>query len=295
MADVPLELVDELYSRPLPEFTATRDALVAEHRADRELAARLRRLRKPSLAAWVVNLLVRREAAQVDQVLGVGVALRAAQAGLAGDELRGLTRQRRQLTAALTTRARQLAGERGVRVSPGVADQVEATLTAAILDEGAARAVRSGLLVTPLAATGLGEVDAASAVAVPAALGFAATPRPDEPAPRSTLRVVPDPHADAKARSAADAAVAQARREHVTATAALAEADADVERLEARALQLQAELEELRRRLVELEARQEDNDDELGDAEDVRAEAQDSAAAAARALAEAETARARLG
>lgn len=295
MADVLLELADELYSRPLPEFTPARDALVAEHRADRELATRLRGLRKPSLAAWVVNLLVRGEAAQVDQVLQVGAALRKAQAGLAGDELRALTRQRRQLTAALTTRARQLAGDRGVRVSPAVADQVEATLTAAILDQGAARAVRSGLLVTPLAAAGLGEVDAVAAVAVPDALGFAAAPRPDEPPPRSPLRVVPDPDADAKARSAADTVVAQARREHEAAAAAVAEADADVERLQARALQLEAETEELRRRLVELEARQEDNDDELGDAEEVRAEAQDSAAAAARALAEAEAARARLG
>ena len=59
------------------------------------------------MAAWVVNLLVRREAEQVEQVLGVGAALREAQANMAGDELRALTRQRRQLTAAVTTRARR--------------------------------------------------------------------------------------------------------------------------------------------------------------------------------------------
>jgi hypothetical protein len=51
-------------------------------------------LRKPSVAAWVVNLLVRREAEQVEQVLGVGEALREAQAGMSGEEL-GRSRGRR--------------------------------------------------------------------------------------------------------------------------------------------------------------------------------------------------------
>ena len=66
-----------------------------------------------------------------------------------GDELRALTRQRRQLTAAVTTRARGVAADEGVRVTQAVADQVEATLTAAMLDarrrrRGAQRAAGRG-------------------------------------------------------------------------------------------------------------------------------------------------------
>ena len=45
------------------EFTPARDALVKDHKADKDLAAALKKLKKPSLAAWVVNLLVRRDAA----------------------------------------------------------------------------------------------------------------------------------------------------------------------------------------------------------------------------------------
>ena len=61
-----------------------------------------------------------------------------------------LTRQRRQLTAAVTAQARGLAAEHGQRVTQAVADQVEATLTAAMVDPAAAAAVRTGLLVNAL-------------------------------------------------------------------------------------------------------------------------------------------------
>ena len=111
MTDPLLEAADRLYGLTLPEFTPARDALVKEHKADKELAARLKALKKPSLAAYVVNLLVRRDAAQVDQVLVVGEALRQAQQDLDGAELRNLTRQRRQLTAAVTQQARSLASQ----------------------------------------------------------------------------------------------------------------------------------------------------------------------------------------
>ncbi|WP_107774609.1 hypothetical protein [Nocardioides sediminis] len=288
MTDPLLELADGLYALPLGDFTPARDALVKEHKADKELASRIKTLRKPSLAAWVVNLLVRRDAAQVDQVLQVGTALREAQANLDGEELRALTRQRRQLTAAVTTQARGLAREEGVKVTPAVADQVEATLTAAMVDEGAARAVRSGLLVAALVATGVGEVDVAPALAVPEALGFEAAPREAQPAPRPELRVVPDPEADTKALRAAEERLATARREHEAAREAAAASAAEVEQLQARSLQLQSEVDELRGRIAQLEADMEENDDELADAEDVRAEADDAAAATTRALAEAE-------
>ena len=160
MTDQLFAEADALYGLALPEFTPARDARAKELKAgDAELAGRVKALRKPATAAWVVNLLVRREAEQVGQVLAVGAALREAQANLAGDELRALTRQRRQLTAAVTSQARAVAAEHGLKVTSAVSDQVEATLTAAILDEDCARAVRSGLLVTPLSATGVGTVD----------------------------------------------------------------------------------------------------------------------------------------
>jgi hypothetical protein len=279
-----LAVADELYALTSAEFTPARDARAKELKAsDADLSRRVKALRKPSLAAWVVNLLVRHETEQVEQVLSVGAALREAQASLAGEELRALTRQRRQLTAAVTTRARAVAREHGTRVTDTVAEQVEATLTAAMVSEECARAVRSGLLVAALATTGVDDVDVAAALAVPEALGFTATPRETEPAGRPELHVVPDPEADRKALAAATEKLEAAESELADAYEALAEAAKDVETLEARAMQVQAQIDELKARLAELEETLEQVDDELGDAEDVRAEAEQARTEAARA------------
>src|SRR5688572_11126459 len=70
-----LEIADNLYALALGDFTPARDARAKELKGT-ELAAPVKALRKPSLAAWVVNLLVRRDAAQVTQVLDLGTALR---------------------------------------------------------------------------------------------------------------------------------------------------------------------------------------------------------------------------
>ncbi|HET8960254.1 hypothetical protein [Nocardioides sp.] len=288
-----LAIADELYGLAPGEFTPARDARARELKGS-ELSAQVKKLRKSSVAAWVVNQLVRHETEQVEQVLAMGEALRAAQSGLKGDELRALTRQRRQLTAAVTTRARAVASGLGVKVTPAVADQVEATLTAAMVDEECARAVRSGLLVSALASTGIDVADVAGAVAAPEALGFAASPRAAEEEAPPELHVVPDPEADQKARDEARQALEGAESRLAEASAALDEAGKEVADLEARSMQLQAELDELRGKVAELEARFEEVDDELADAEDVRAEAESTVASATRDRDAAATALAKL-
>ncbi|GAA5151345.1 hypothetical protein GCM10023340_30050 [Nocardioides marinquilinus] len=267
-----LDVADELYALPLGEFTPARDAR-AKALKGTDLAAPVKALRKPSTAAWVVNLLVRREAAQVEQVLAVGAALREAQQGMSGAELRELTRQRRQLTAAVTTRARALAREEGLRVTEAVADQVEATLTAAMVSEDCGRAVRSGLLVAALATTGVDDVDVAAAVATPDALGFAARPTTAAEPARPDLRVVPDEDADEKARAAAQERLEETEAELAEATEAHDEATAQVEQLKARQLQIESEIDELKRKIAALEETYDEVDDDLGDAEDAVGEA----------------------
>lgn len=297
MPDPLLEIADDLYALPLADFTPARDALAKEHKADKALAASVKGLRKASVAAWVVNLLVRRDPDQVDQVLAVGAALRDAQDNLDATQLREFTKQRRQLTASVTTAARRMAREEGVKTTQAVADQIEATLTAAMLEPDAAKAVRSGMLVTSLAATGLGDLDLSTAVAVPKALGFSAKPRPvaaPDPTKRPQLKVVPDPDADKKARAAADERLADARvvlteteKEHRSARRA-------VEKLRAKTLQLQAEIDELRSKIAELEAEVEEVDEELGEAEAAQVEAEEAVAEAQAEVDEARAARDRL-
>lgn len=290
-----LEVADELYALPLGDFTPTRDAKAKELKGT-DLAAPVKALKKPSLAAWVVNLFVRRDPGQVEQVLSVGAALREAQAGMSGAELRELTKQRRQLTAAITTQARSLAREEGVKVTESVADQVEATLTAAMVSERCGEAVRSGLLVAALATTGMDDVDVEGALAVPGALGFTATPRQVEeaaPAP-PRLTVVPDPDAAAKAREAAQEALDDAEAELTEAQESHDHAAAEVEELRARQLQIEAEIDELKRKIAALEDTYDEVDDELGDAETVRDEAKETLDEATRERDEAAAALAEL-
>lgn len=268
---------EELYALRPDEFVARRNALAAESKGagDKQLAAEVKQLAKPSTAAWAVNMLVRHDPDQVEQVLALGAALRGAQASMAGEELRELGRRRRQLTAAVTRRARALAAELGQKVGEPVAAQVEDTLHAAMVDEDAAAAVRTGLLVKPLAVTGLEPAHVAHAVAVPAALGEADVRRTpgrsgtgqEEPHARPVLTVVPD---DTQAVEKAERDLADAEETLAATEGRLAKAVRKVEKREAKGLQLQAELEELRRRLAELEQRIEVNEEELADAEEQR-------------------------
>jgi hypothetical protein len=281
MTDDLLSIADELYALGLGDFTPARDARAKELKGT-DLASRVKALKKPSLAAWVVNLLVRHETEQVEQVLSVGAALRAAQASMSGDELRALTKQRRQLTAAVTTRARALSREHGQKVTEAVAEQVEATLTAAMVDEGCATAVRSGLLVAALSATGVDAVELDMAVALPEALGFAAPAREAVAPAKPDLHVVPDPDQDAKARAAAQEALDAAEEALAEAAGSLGTAATALAELEARSMQVQAEIDELKRRIAELEETADQVDDEIGEAEDARDEAQEAVAEATR-------------
>ncbi len=285
-----VRVADQLYAGPQATFTAARDAAAkscadsaaSSDGAAKELAKQVKALRKPTVAAWAVNLLVRREAEQIDQVLGMAAQLRTAAADLDGPELRALTRQRRQLTTALASAARLLAREFDVRLTEAVVDQVEGVLNAAMLDPVAAEVVRTGLLVAPFTATGLGELDVAGVVAVPEALGARATPVVRGP---PELHVVPDTQIK---REVAREAVEEAAAVVARAVTGLAEATMEVDALNARRLQLQGEIDELRRRVAALEDQVEQVDDELAEAQDAEHEVAAELEVARRAHAEAQ-------
>lgn len=265
-----LAVAEELYALPAGEFTPARDAR-AKSATDKDLGKRIKALKKPTVAAWAVNLLVRREADQIDQVLGLAEGLRAAAASLDGEELRTLTRQRRQLTAALTSTARGLVREYDVKLTESVADQVEGTLNAAMLDTVAADVLRTGLVVTAFSATGVSEVDVAAVCAVPEALGHRAAPvEPPPPPGKPTLHVVSD--------DAVKVDRARDRVHEATLARAAAEEEAEnlasrVERFRARRLQLGGEIDELRRRLATIEDELDELDEELDETVEAHEEA----------------------
>ncbi len=152
---VDLESVaDELYGLPPGEFTAARDerASRARRSGDRALADRIRALRRPTLAAWLSNLLVRRDPDQVEPLLALGRGLRAAQRELDGRRLRELSRQRQALVGALARQAALLAAETGEHVTEHARREVEATFHAVLADPDAAGRWAAGRLTSALSA-----------------------------------------------------------------------------------------------------------------------------------------------
>lgn len=245
------EVLEQVYSCVPGDFMSVRTEAekAAKGTGDKALAADIKSLKKPSMGAWAVNQLVRWEADQIAEVFALAAQLRIAANALDGAQLRALTRQRRQLTAALTTRARQLALEQGQRITPAVAEQIEDTLTAAMIDAGVEQAVRTGLLVTTIASTGLESTEPGLLVAHGDAIGHVA-PRV-EPSKRA-LHAVPDN--TAVRRAAALDALKASQTAFEEADQALRAAEDRAAEVEAALLQRTAELDELQRKLADLEA-----------------------------------------
>ena len=149
--------LDRLYEVPLGGFTAARDELAAELRqqGDSDAAAEVKKLRKPSVAAWTVNQLARAHRREVDELLAVGKDLRAAQkkalGGAGAEAIRDVTVRRRRTVDKLVDRAERVLEDSGHGTARATLDKVADTLTAATVDEEAAEAVRSGRLTRELA------------------------------------------------------------------------------------------------------------------------------------------------
>ena len=163
------DVAERLYALPFDEFvaartTAAKDAAAAKEQA---LAAEVRALPKPSVAAWTVNMLAARRPGILRELAALGASMRAAQSSLDAPELRRLGQVRRQLLGSAVKAAGEVAGQQGRKISGAIAAEVEATLRAATADEGAAAAVQSGRLLRGLSADGVDVVDLSGAVALP--------------------------------------------------------------------------------------------------------------------------------
>lgn len=155
------EVAAELYSLPPGEFTAARNrhATAARTAGDRDLAAAIGKLRRPTRGAWLVNAAVRASPELAEELLRLGEEMRRAQQRLAGNELRRLSPRRAELVQELTRAARQAAGGAGEAVTAEMERELQSTVEAALADPAAAEAVRAGQLAAPLSYSGLGSVD----------------------------------------------------------------------------------------------------------------------------------------
>ena len=203
--------VDALYALPLEEFTPARDAAAKEIRkaGDRETAAIVAKLSKPTPAAWTANQVAREQPELIAALLEAGDAVREAQeAALSGGGGRGLRdatlAQRKAVDAVMDAAEAYKPG--GKPLSGAMADRLRTTLNAVAGDEALRDALSEGRLT--------GEAQAGGAW--PFALEPSAEPAPKPKAkpaakkkPAATPKKTKDEQAaerDAKAREAAEQA-----------------------------------------------------------------------------------------
>jgi hypothetical protein len=138
VADLSEDVVAQLYSVPPDEFMAKRAELADAARKDGDDAAAqtISKLRKPTVAAWIVNALVHEDGSLADQLADLGDRMRAAQDALDATRLRELSNERRKLVDRMTTAAFKKAERRDPPAA--LRDEVSGTFDAAIADDGIA-------------------------------------------------------------------------------------------------------------------------------------------------------------
>jgi hypothetical protein len=154
----------DLYGLPLERFVAERSALVNSLRAagQADEAARVAKLRKPSVAAWAVNQLVRTQRSAVGELFESGDDLQQAHADLLAGRrepgaLREASDRERSAVEQLTSTARGLLSSEGHELSAATLERVGETLHAAALEREARVKVSDGCLERELRHVGLGD------------------------------------------------------------------------------------------------------------------------------------------
>ncbi|WP_159398022.1 hypothetical protein [Sorangium cellulosum] len=128
--------VDDLYKKPLGDFTRARDELAKRLRqaGDKDAADRVKALRRPTAAAWTLNQLARRVPQRMEALLDAGERLREAQAGAlspgGAQGLRDASQKHRAIVNELLRAAPALFAEGGYRDKGNSMDQVRDSLLA---------------------------------------------------------------------------------------------------------------------------------------------------------------------
>jgi len=106
--------LDELFAEEPSTFVARRNALVHELAADKQAEEKkhVHDLRRPTVAAWIVNRLYREKRTEIDELIAAGSDLQTAQQALlegkGSKAFAAATERERKATACLLGEARQL-------------------------------------------------------------------------------------------------------------------------------------------------------------------------------------------
>lgn len=205
-----VEGIDALFEADLGGFVAARDALVKQLKAsgDKDAAAAVKALRKPTTVAWGINRVIRAHADDVDALIAAASGVRAAQArAVQGNDAGGL----REASQVWRAKLNQLAAAVGALVGDQYRDEAAASFAAASVDDALTETLRTGRFTTAVDAGGFGLAgmpdppDRAARSVEPELEGSFAPEREPEPEP--------DPEVDEAAVCAARDALAEREKE----------------------------------------------------------------------------------
>jgi hypothetical protein len=238
--------IDELFAGPAEDFISRRDALAKELKVagDKDGAAEVKKLRRPTVAAWAVNQLSHKHPGKLTALDEVAEQLRDAHEALldgkGNDAVRAATAERRKVIKQLADLAVDAIGPSGEAQREAVAH----TLDAAVADLDAAEAVRAGRLSK--------ELEAPSGFA---GLSFAADAPARGPGARPTTETSPSPKREERAATSEERAAArergQAEAEAKSRERELKQRTAEAERTAAAAQAASDEVERLEHRLAD--------------------------------------------
>jgi hypothetical protein len=209
--------LDHLYALPLEEFIGARDTAARELRkaGDRETAAVVAKLAKPTPAAWTANQVAREQPELIEALLAAGAALRDAQeaaiTGGGGGGLRDATLTERAAVDAVMAAA-TAHRPAGKPLSSAMADRLRTTLHAVAADEAIREALAAGRLVSEAQAGGAWPfaLEPSPPAAKPA-------PPPKRAAAKRRAKQVDEEAGDQEAEAAREAAEARAAAEREAA------------------------------------------------------------------------------
>jgi len=147
--------IDRLYGLPLAEFTAARNDLAKTlaKDGDKEAAAQVKALEKPTAAAWAMNQLKRQDEVGMKRLLSAADKLRDVQTGAASGNLRAATQTHYDAAEALVGDARRLLGD--LATDP-VLNRLGPALLNGSVDPEARELLRAGRVIREPEATGFG-------------------------------------------------------------------------------------------------------------------------------------------
>ena len=202
--------VDRLFSVPLEDFVAERKQVAKELRAagEREAAAEVAKLPKPTPPAWALNQIAREDPEAVGAWLDAADELREVSAN-PGAGLRDAMAAHRDATRTLVGVVRERARPGGKPLSEPMLERVRELLQAATVDASVAEALRRGVVVesgeAPSLGVTVGDKGAPSSTAAGQGgegAGPASTPRASSAA--AERRAAKEREAERKAKERAD-------------------------------------------------------------------------------------------